>query len=90
LPVDLSSINHGTSRDLPPKGTPVERGEGDGDPAGRDEQGVVRPRLPGRGITLRDSRRALLMGDDDGDQIASGERECLDCLGDGRAEGSGR
>jgi hypothetical protein len=44
----------------------------------------------GRGIKLRDSRRALLIGDSDGDQISSEERQCLDCLGGGQAEGSGR
>lgn len=48
------------------------------------------PACRGRGIKLRDSRRALLIGDDDSDRIASEERECLDCLGDGRAEGSER
>lgn len=48
------------------------------------------PGCRGRGIKLRDSHRALLIGDDDGDQISGEERECLDCLGDGRAEGSGR
>jgi hypothetical protein len=46
------------------------------------------PACRGRGIKLRDSRRALLIGDDDGDQTLSEERECLDCLGSGRAEGS--
>lgn len=48
------------------------------------------PACRGRGIKLRDSRRSLLIGDTDRDQISSEERECLDCLGDGRAEGSGR
>ncbi|GGO80241.1 hypothetical protein [Nonomuraea cavernae] len=36
------------------------------------------PACRGRGIKLRDSRRALLIGDTDGDQISSEERECLD------------
>ena len=48
------------------------------------------PACRGRGIKLRGSRRALLIGDNDGDEISSGERECLDCLGSGRAERNGR
>ncbi|MEV0349235.1 hypothetical protein AB0H88_25955 [Nonomuraea sp. NPDC050680] len=48
------------------------------------------PGCRGRGIKLRNSRGALLIGDIDEDQISGEERECLDCLGDGRAEGSGR
>ncbi|MEU4227499.1 hypothetical protein AB0F17_24675 [Nonomuraea sp. NPDC026600] len=44
----------------------------------------------GRGSKLRDSRRALLIGDSNGDEISRGERQCLDCLGTGRAERSGR
>ena len=48
------------------------------------------PGCRGRGIKLRDSRRALLIGDTDRDQISSEERECLDCLGDGQAEGNGK
>ncbi|GGP09962.1 hypothetical protein LDL08_24265 [Nonomuraea glycinis] len=48
------------------------------------------PACRGRGIKLCDSRRALLIGDHDGDEISSRERECLDCLGSGRAERNGR
>jgi hypothetical protein len=63
---------------------------GDGDPARRDMQDVALPACRGREIKLRDSRRALLIGDDGGDQLSSEERQCLDCLGGGQAEGSGR
>jgi hypothetical protein len=48
------------------------------------------PACRGRGIKLRNSRRALLIGDDSGDQLSSEERQCLDCLGGGQAEGSER
>jgi hypothetical protein len=48
------------------------------------------PACRGRGIKLRDSRRALLIGDDDTDQTLCEERECLDCLGSGRVEGSAK
>ncbi len=48
------------------------------------------PGCRGRGIKLRDSRRALLIGDCDTDQTPNEERECLDCLGDGQAEGNGK
>ncbi|MFD1547881.1 hypothetical protein [Nonomuraea guangzhouensis] len=49
-----------------------------------------RPTCRVRGIKLRDSRRALLVGDSNGDETSSGERECLDCLDGGRAKRSGR
>lgn len=52
--------------------------------------GAPCPACRGRGIKLRDSRRALLIDDSDGEPSTSGERECLDCLGSGRAEGSER
>lgn len=42
------------------------------------------------GIKLRNSRRALPIGGNDRDQSTGGERECLDYLGSGRAERSGR
>lgn len=48
------------------------------------------PGCRGRGNKLRDSRRALLIGDCDTDQTPNEERECLDCLGDGQAEGNGK
>jgi hypothetical protein len=48
------------------------------------------PACRGRGIKLRGSRRALLIGDSDGDEISSGERERLNCLGTGLAERSGK
>lgn len=48
------------------------------------------PGCRGRGNKLRDSRRALLIGDCDTDQTRCEERECLDCLGGGQAEGNAK
>lgn len=56
-----------------------------------DEMSETRPCPSCRGVgsKLRTSRRALLMAQDGTDQQTGGEQACLDCLGDGRAEGSG-
>lgn len=48
------------------------------------------PSCRGLGVKLRTSRRALFVAQDGSDQRMDRERECLDCLGEGRVEGSGR
>jgi hypothetical protein len=57
-----------------------------------DEPSETRPcpSCRGRGRKLRNSRRALLIGDGGTEHDVNGEQECLDCLASGRAEGSGR
>lgn len=57
-----------------------------------DENSEARlcPACRGLGYKLKGSRRALLIGNDGEEPEGIGERECLDCLGRGRAEGSGR
>lgn len=57
-----------------------------------DENSEARPcpSCRGRGTKQCHSRRQLVVGGDTSDDRDSGgERECLDCLGNGRAEGSG-
>jgi hypothetical protein len=48
------------------------------------------PACRGRGYKLTSSRRALLISTDGEEAERIGERKCLDCLGDGQGEGSGR
>ncbi|GAA3159188.1 hypothetical protein GCM10010486_26480 [Nonomuraea roseoviolacea subsp. carminata] len=57
-----------------------------------DENSEARPcrACRGRGFKLKSSRRSLLIDADGEEAEPSEERKCLDCLGDGQGEGSGR
>lgn len=48
------------------------------------------PSYRGRGTKRCHSRRQLIVGEaNDAHSDSGGERDCLDCLGSGRAEGNG-
>lgn len=48
------------------------------------------PACRGRGCKLKGSRCALLIGTGGEEADRMGEQTCLDCLGGGRVEGSGK